>query len=750
MAVCARHVIALLVAAAGNMEADTMTISTDLGHYDVTLVDTDLVRCVLPRLGEGFARETNVQDVGNGWWRVLVSWDVPVSVQQDELSVEFQLLFDPDFWWAPHLAPREGDCIAQHVFRSPSLIAAEDEYTVVVVPALELVGQAPDNPWFMDTDAQNNNLVVGMCRARVYDHVLFEKEPGMTFGPGKVELGFYITAYMDGGEPRNPWRRVADFLWRRYARPLFESGAPCKSSLDAYVKHTYGWAFHNWKDAVWQQFEVDGKEVGAPAFIVNVTQSPNYPGEPGLREFLSIWNQAWFSSLRSASGVMRYALRTGNDNLKEKAELTKELALAAPMKDGLFPSVYRTEMEQVELEGERYSISKGWDTGYWCNSNRVPRERGITEDWYHLLDAGTTCYWMLMWHQDIESDDRLVEFASKYGDKLLELQRDDGFYPAWIHPQTGKPSEVLNESPETSMSVTFLFELAKVTGDDKYKASALKAMAAVIDNIIPEGRWEDFETYWSCCQWGKDEYAGEKIPRNGMYKQCSFSMFWTAQALLAAYRATGEQRYLEWGRRTLDELSMCQQVWKPPFIYVPALGGFGVMNCDGEWNDARQSLFAELFMEYYKETGDSALFERGIAALEAGFIMMYCPENPTVKAQWERVYEFFGPEDYGFMMENYGHCGKTSAEGEGMGTFTIYDWGNGAAAEARNRIRDHFGDVYIDRARQRGFGIDSVKVDYDDGEYILTDLTGELREIKVKFDNGESTAIDLDGSVSIK
>jgi hypothetical protein len=29
-----------------------------------------------------------------------------------------------------------------------------------------------------------------------------------------------------------------------------------------------------------------------------------------------------------------------------------------------------------------------------------------------------------------------------------------------------------------------------------------------------------------------------------------------------------------------------------------------------------------------------------------------------------------------------------------VGEFTIYDWGNGAAAEAFNRIRDHFGEQW--------------------------------------------------------
>ena len=179
------------------------------------------------------------------------------------------------------------------------------------------------------------------------------------------------------------------------------------------------------------------------------------------------------------------------------------------------------------------------------------------------------------------------------------------------------------------------------------REAALRAMDAVLAGPVPRGRWEDFETYWSCNQFGQDTLVGRPIARNGLYKQNTFSMFWTAEALLASWRATGDDRYLAWGRRTLDELSMAQQVWQPPFIYVPALGGFGVMNADAEWNDSRQSLFAELFMDYYRETGDPHLFERGVTALKASFTMMYAPENPRAKQQWEQAHPFFGPDATG-------------------------------------------------------------------------------------------------------
>lgn len=172
-------------------------------------------------------------------------------------------------------------------------------------------------------------------------------------------------------------------------------------------------------------------------------------------------------------------------------------------------------------------------------------------------------------------------------------------------------------------------------------------------------------------------------------------MFWTASALLESYLSTLDKKYLISGQRVLDELLMTQATWQPYFIPVKTLGGFGVLNADGEWNDARQSLFAGLIIRYGKTLKKKEYIERGLAAMRASFVMMYCPENPATKAQWEKAWPFFGKEDYGFMMENYGHEGRANTEGLGIGEFTIYDWGNGAAAEAYNRLADHYGEDFV-------------------------------------------------------
>ena len=81
--------------------------------------------------------------------------------------------------------------------------------------------------------------------------------------------------------------------------------------------------------------------------------------------------------------------------------------------------------------------------------------------------------------------------------------------------------------------------------------------------------------------------------------------------------------------------------------------------------------------------------------------------------------------------------------------FTIYDWGNGAASEAFNRVTDHYGQVYIDRPRGVGFGIDSVAVLADASGFELRDLGDDPRDIRVVFEDGSSREVRLDGRAHV-
>ncbi|MFC5406702.1 hypothetical protein [Cohnella soli] len=655
-------------------------------------------RMVIDRLGQ--AEPAIAQEkLDEQLTRYTISCTLDEEVKQDDWQIRLTPAFEPLFHWAPHLTPTDRHVIDQHVFRAPALIVHDGERMVAMIPDLDLMTADAEARWYMDLDAGRNTLTLGMSRSRVAEHVLFEKADGTKFPRGVVKFGFYLLTIEDEALAANPWRPVLAFMWSRWGEAKFREGAPHVGPLDGYVRHTYDWAFRHWETAVWQEFEWQGTRVGAPVFIVNVTQSPNYGCESSEREMRSIWNQAWFSSLRSAFGFYRYGLENGDADLVRRALLTKELALAAPQREGFFPTVIATEMEQVEINGQTVNRSRGWDTAFWGNSNRNPANYwgSIREAPYHMLDMSWTALLMLRWFEELERDSRLLDYAIAYADALLALQDERGFFPAWLDWHTLTPLGLLDDSPETSQSVTFLLKLHELSPSEKYLKAALRAIHAVQTHIVSIGRWEDFETYWSCNAYGQKELVGRKVLRNNLYKQCNFSMFWTAEALYGCYKATGERDYLDAGRRCLDEMLMTQATWQPPYMAVDVFGGFGVMNADGEWNDARQSLFAELLLQYGMELGHDEYVERGIAALRASFVMMYCPENAKTRMQWEKAHPFFGEQDYGFMMENYGHEGEADGEGAGIGVFTIFSWGNGAAAEAYMRIKAHHGETLRER-----------------------------------------------------
>jgi hypothetical protein len=387
------------------------------------------------------------------------------------------------------------------------------------------------------------------------------------------------------------------------------------------------------------------------------------------REPRSIWNQAWFSTQRCANGLLRLARQTSAPGLEARARQMTEVALAAPQEDGLFPSVLLD------------------DAGAWRWTSSDRRPPAVSGDACHIVDAAFTCRMLLEWHL-LTGDARARARVLAFAERLLALERPGGGFPGWVEPD-GRVAAELADGPESAVSVTLLLELAAagLGRADAFRAAAVRALP-LLEAVTRDGRWEDFETYYSCAPWGAPELLGRRVPRSGVFKQNTLSIAWCAEAFLHAWRATGTGRLLALSRRCIDELSLYQAVWDPPWLPAPAHGGFGVMNADCEWNDARQSLFSPLYLELARETGDRELLERGQSALRASFSMMYCPENAALARAYERRFPFFGPESYGFMMENQGHSSL-----DPIGTFTIFTWGNGSALAAVATVRDRFPEL---------------------------------------------------------
>jgi hypothetical protein len=571
--------------------------------------------------------------------------------------------------WVPHLAPEAGSVMGDAVFRSPAIIVSERAIALAFVPDLDDISRARGWRAWLDYDHPTSTVTLGAGAYDVTGHVFFVRRPARF--SDEVRLRLHVVASRRVQDRQNPYGMAARWLWNRWGRPgCSRATAP---PVSRHMERIVRWAFtrEGWGDSVWQSVEMpDGARAGGPVFIVDVTRHPSVPLERRTwREPRSLWNQAWFSTQRCANGLLRYARQTASTDLEDRARQMTRLALEAPQQDGLFPSVL------MNAEPD----TAAWR---WSNSNRRPPS--ASEEACHLVDAAFTCRMLLEWHA-LTGDADARAFTRRFADRLGRLQRGSGAFPGWVEPDGTVPRE-LAEGPESAMSVSLLFEL----GEHERALAGLP----FLESVARDGRWEDFETYYSCAPWGAPELLGRRVARNGVFKQNTLSIHWCAEAFVHAWRATGRRRYLRLARRCVDELSLYQAVWDPAFLPAPAHGGFGVMNADSEWNDARQSLFVPLYIDLGSEMGDRELVERGVSALRASFSMLYCPENAALARAYERRFPFFGPESYGFMMENQGHGGA-----DPIGTFTIFTWGNGSALAAIATVRDRFPEI----ARQWGF-----------------------------------------------
>lgn len=586
-------------------------------------------------------------------------------------GIQLLLPVDPLYkcTWKPHLAPIEGMIIGDKVFRSPCIIMENGKRKFSLIPDLSDIRDNRQIPHVMDYTRINNHLTYGLCNYEATGHVYYMLDPEKISINEPVTLQFYILQWEEESDQTiRDFRPIEEFLWNKFVDSEITSDVSSFKvikGLEKYVRYTYNWAFNNWESVCWQEFDLDGERVGAHVFIVTARQKPGDGFEEEWREKKSIWNQAWFSSIRSSYGYALWGKYWGNEDLIDKAEKNLRFTLSAPQVNGLFPGYFEVGADNK------------WETGEWhMSSNRRPNEQ--LKDYVHLLDASWTCYWLLKWYQAIKKDEKILDYVKGYVDRLLQLQLKEGNFPAWVRPDDLDCSSYLTESPEISMHIMLLCLLQEIEPEPVYIEAAEKAARFVIEKIMPTGRWEDFETYWSCSREWEGKQYGKVDARSGLYNQCNFGIYWTAEALKDLYKATSKQIYLHQGERALAEMSLHQQIWQPPFFDNPTIGGFGVMTSDDEWNDARQSLFALTYMDYYSLTKKERYRERGLLAMKASFYMMYCEENNIVKEFYENTHPNFNEFDYGFHMENFNH-GDSGIEKK-VGEFTIFDWGNGASA----------------------------------------------------------------------
>jgi hypothetical protein len=416
------------------------------------------------------------------------------------------------------------------------------------------------------------------------------------------------------------------------------------------------------------------------------------------------WFNVWFNALRTAYGMFLHARNAGDPKLMEQASRVLNLALLAPQKDGIAPTIF-------------FNDSSG---GHWI-ADQAWGGIGKGESFPMFANAWT-CYWMLQWEDMLPARKAEIRhYTQRFADFLLRNQMKIGVIPSWYDPESLEPKkELRDDNAETAGAALFLTEFARRGAGAKYLHAAERAMAYIAASVLPDHKWFDNETFFSCSR----KPLGFFDPYTQQYPQNTLSMHQAAEAWLALYRSTKKRAYKERGIEALDYLCLYQQVWSPRWLSCELFGGFGVQNTDGEWSDARQGYFAVTLMKYYELTGRREYFERGVAALRAMFSLFENPSSPRTA-------------------ENYAHSALDRLAG-----VTGIHWGTGSSVVSIHQIVEKYGDAYVNVKERWGVGIDGCRIPCVavEGSVLtleLVDNVGTPRALTIKFGKLEKSSYTL-------
>lgn len=389
---------------------------------------------------------------------------------------------------------------------------------------------------------------------------------------------------------------------------------------------------------------------------------------------------AWENDMVMGFGIRHYAAKWQDTGLRRIADGIRNLLMQAPRKEGAFPCVYNFAEKKFEGTVDRVSIAADPYNGY------------------DTAAMGVTAWWMLHWNEHFGTDPELLERATSYAWFLRDKQLESGAIPTWFYKDLA-PAKALRESATTAISGAVLARIAQLNGDPSLAGAAIRAGRFVDSQVLPELKFHDFETFYSC----SFKPYGWRDPVSTIEPQNTLSVQWAADQFLALFKLTGDDYWLKRGEYALDLLSFYQQVWAPPYYRAYVFGGFGVMNTDGEWNDGRQSRFVHTYADYYEATGTIEYLERAVSACRASFAQMDIPENHDNGINFT-VQKRLDGKMLGYATENMYHDGP----GRDIGGWSGFNWGAGGGLAASAYLERKFGSLWIDCHSKKAVPVDGL------------------------------------------
>lgn len=251
----------------------------------------------------------------------------------------------------------------------------------------------------------------------------------------------------------------------------------------------------------------------------------------------------------------------------------------------------------------------------------------------------------------------------------------------------------------------FAMQLPAGSARDPYVAVARVIAAQLAREILPQQRWADVETFYSCSNKPESAFDNhtKQPPRN------TLSTGWAVDGLTSMYELTGENEFLQAAEEAADYASLYQATYEPSFLDRPKVayvfGGMRSQNTDAEWLDMRQTVISEGFLRLGNASGRQDLMERGVAAARAS--MSLITETRTQANNFPVPNVVGRPNISAFLEpENVDHEGLPQLPGR-----SGPDWGEVGGLAAIAYARHRFGGAFMDPLRGLCVGIDGVTLD---------------------------------------
>jgi len=615
-------------------------------------------------VGDGWRAKRTIEALrARNWIHISTVLTPARPLTLHSLSDSFQSELRPDWSFSPSVGGFNPD----GQYKSPLILVQAETNAFAVVPDLLSLDRASLKrcQHSLDLDASEKpQLSVGHIPSKQAYHTVFKEDLDRTWtATDAVTNSYYL--YVTGDAPAHQaYREAVRFEWTQFGHPAMATAADEQTGTDPRYSSCHLW--DEWRDAVWERESRESwLKVAMPDGTIGgaVMMRRAHAPKP------SVYLTAWFNSLRTALGMALYARRTHSDVLMGLATQTLNLAAKAPGRNGAFKCFAVPNDSGNAGKPEQVFWGAGDGAGTSVSSG------------YLGFDMSWTGYWMLRWlGAGLPDNGSVFPRCVRLAEFLIARQRPDGFLPTRFD-EAGQVEQDLSTTvaAETAPVVRFLLELSKFDENPKYQTAALKGLAFLDQAIVPQRKWFDFETFWSCSpRLISFDARTRQWPANNL------ALIHAVAAYLQAFEITHQPRYLDKGKALLDYLLLYQQSWTNPALEnltSPSmlLGGFTTQNSDAEWSDARQTLAGEVILDYYRVTHEPEYLERGVEALRAQF-----PVSPS--ENWAHV--------------GYGHKAGVSS----------FHWGTGSGMAGIELEQEVLRDGVCDVPSGRCVGVNGLNI----------------------------------------